>query len=211
MRPASLFFIHNPASGNPLHRELLRTIRASTSRFPWEITKAPGDAVRLARDAAVAGVETIVAVGGDGTVHEVVNGIMSVEPHARPMLGILPLGNGNDFAMAAGIPPNSNEALDIILRGKSETVDIGSVENERGVRVYWANSCGVGLNAKIAIRSRRFQSLKGEAKYIAAAIASIWRDHDPIEMDIAVDHHRFSSEPRCLRSAMARVKAVASS
>ncbi|HET6402698.1 MAG TPA: diacylglycerol kinase family protein [Candidatus Kapabacteria bacterium] len=189
----SPFFIYNPVSGDRSRAEQLRHIRESLgNRFPWMATALPGDITSLARKAAMEGAKTIVAVGGNGTVHDVVNGMMSVEAPLRPSLGILPIGTGNDFAQAARIPSDLEKALELVLNGKSHPVDLGSMENERGDKVYWANSCGIGLNGRAAIRAGRIQAFKGEMRYIAATLAEMMLFKAVKEADLTVDNHRLS-------------------
>ena len=190
---ASHFFVYNPTSGDRSRSEQIEYIRKSLgSRFPWKEMLPSEDAASLVRQAAKEGAQTIVAVGGDGTVHGVVNGIMSIEAPLRPSLGILPTGNGNDFAHAAHIPTDIKKALELVLNGKGHPSDIGSINNERGDNIYWANSCGIGLNGRVAIRARSFQAFKGKAKYIAATIAEILRQKTPKDADLTVDNRRLS-------------------
>jgi len=190
---ASPVFIYNPSSGDGSHAKQIEQIRKSLgNRFSWREIMTAGDVLSLSQQAVRDGAQKIVAVGGDGTVHDVVNGIMSIEPSARPALGILPCGTGNDFAQAAGIPIDLEKALELVLTGKAHPVDIGSIENELGNKTYWANSCGIGLNGRAAIRARRFQALKGEAKYIVATIAEVFRQKAAKEADLTVDNRRLS-------------------
>lgn len=191
----SLIFIHNPSSGSSKYAESIRAIRRSLGDgHSWIETSGPRDAVRLAREAAEGGAKTVVAVGGDGTVHEVVNGLMSVSQDERPALGILPVGTGNDFAFAVGPQKSLWDGVDRLLKGESRVVDIGSIEDERGRRWYWANSCGIGLNAKVTVRSLKYRSLKGNAKYVAASVVTLLRDPHAAEMEIALDDDRRISE-----------------
>ncbi len=188
--PESLFFIHNPRSRQGERAAEIGTIqRAAGPRHTWVETTAPGEAALLAREAALNGRQTIVAVGGDGTVHEVVCGIMTVPLESRPRLGVLPVGNGNDFAFAAGIPFDLSQALDCILRANTMSVDVGSIEDDRGMRTYWTNSTGIGFDAKVVKRSRSLRGgIKGKALYLVSALLTLLLDHEVMEGEIVLDH-----------------------
>ena len=189
----TLFFIYNPQSSRGEKvRDILDLKRALGGRYPWAETKAPLEAAQIAANVARDGVQTIVAVGGDGTVHEIVNGIMSLPKETRPKLGILPVGSGNDFALAAGIRNNLSQALDVVLRGDSMPADIGSLEDDRGQQIFWDNSVGIGFDAKVSIRSKRFQALHGLPLYLASALLTLLRDHELLEIDMTIDMRRFS-------------------
>ena len=85
-------------------------------------TSASGDAKRFAHEAAANGIRFVIACGGDGTVHEVVNGIATLPD---VILGILPCGRGNDFAAAIGVPLKPEAAIETLLSGTPIHVDLG--------------------------------------------------------------------------------------
>jgi diacylglycerol kinase (ATP) len=88
----------------------------------------PKDAARYAGEAAEQGVDTVVAVGGDGMLNLVVNGILRMTSDAPCAVGLIPFGTGNDFAGASGIPSdNFIEALDIVIRESPVPIDVGQV------------------------------------------------------------------------------------
>lgn len=88
-----------------------------------------GDAARLAWEAGWVGCEGVIAAGGDGTLHEVVAGLLAIEEADRPWLGVVPLGTGNDFATAAGIRPGDLEAaLEVALTGRFRSLDVLAAE-----------------------------------------------------------------------------------
>ena len=195
MQLTRLFFIHNPASADGRHAAAIERVRNSVARGSgWSATDRSGDAAHLARQAAMAGAEVVVAVGGDGTVHEVLNGLMSIAPHARPTLAVIPAGTGNDFAHANGILSEIEAAALRVVEGASSAIDIGTIEDDRARRVYWGNTAGVGMNATIAAKARTFQALKGNAKYVAATLSTILRDLQPFEAELTIDHHKFSEQ-----------------
>jgi diacylglycerol kinase (ATP) len=104
------------------------------------VTLEPGDGTALASDAAKAGADVVVAMGGDGTLNEVVNGL---DGYDTP-LGIIPLGTANDFAMQVGIPADVDHAMDVILRRKPVRMDTGSLNGRRFLNV---STGGMGAEA----------------------------------------------------------------
>src|SRR5258708_39451455 len=89
----------------------LRPIISEYGNADWSGTVYPTHAAELARQAGEQGYDMVIAMGGDGTVHEVVNGIMQLPEDKRPILGVVPVGSGNDFAHAIGVPLASHHAL----------------------------------------------------------------------------------------------------
>ena len=106
----------------------------------WSGTEYPGHAIELARQAGEQGVELVVALGGDGTVHEVVNGLMQVAPEKRPALGIIPLGSGNDFAHILQIPSDPAGIIDMEtfsqIREMDEVEDDDDESAEGGAHAF---------------------------------------------------------------------------
>ncbi|MGH8737208.1 MAG: diacylglycerol/lipid kinase family protein [Burkholderiales bacterium] len=133
--------VFNPAAGRGRARRLwpqiAQALRAAELGFDFVQTRAPLDAVRLAEGAA-GRYDAVIAAGGDGTVHEALNGLMRVPPGTRPALGVLPLGSGDDYAkmlppLSPGAPrPQWRAALGAIARGESRAHDVGLM---RGVHV----------------------------------------------------------------------------
>lgn len=132
--------------GKPNHhlKRVSKYLKENGLNFEVCITARQGEAVTLSQKAADNGVELIVSVGGDGTVNEIVNGIMKSKND--PALGIIPLGWANDFIKSTNIPSDIMEACKILVRGKIKKIDIGII-NEK---IYFANICGVGFDAEVA-------------------------------------------------------------
>jgi diacylglycerol kinase family enzyme len=106
--PRKVKLILNPMAdmGNAwtVANDLRPIVSEYEGQVDWSGTVYPTHATELARQAAQEGYDLVVALGGDGTAHEVVNGLMQVPPEQRPALGVVPTGSGNDFAHAIGIP-----------------------------------------------------------------------------------------------------------
>ena len=135
----------------------------------WQ-TQAPGEAMRFVDEARHAGVELLVAAGGDGTVHEVVNGMMRGD--RQMTLGVLPLGSGCDYAKTFDIPHDVPGAVERLLDSSPpRTVDVGEIRCRRGeadeVR-YFANIAEVGIGPEVVARASRMPRFLGPAMYFAA-------------------------------------------
>ena len=138
--------------------------------FHWRdvrylVSEAPGDGVGLVRDAVEQGAARILSLGGDGTVHEAANGILSATVERLPPLGVVPAGTGNDYAKllgTAGLPPR--EAVARIARGRVGYFDVGRAWDE-----YFLNAIGVGFDAEVARRVNGMKKLRGVFAYLLAA------------------------------------------
>ena len=92
-------------------------------------TEGEGDAIRFAEEACRDGVELLVVVGGDGTAHEVVNGLMAAEASARPRVALIPMGTGNDLARSLEIPKSVEEAAEVALNGRADPMDLIRIDH----------------------------------------------------------------------------------
>ncbi len=161
----------------------------------WVGTEYPGHAVQLARDAALAGYDPVVSVGGDGTVHEVVNGLMLVEAARRPRLGIIPLGSGNDFVSGAGLEARPLVALQrILVAAGDRRIDVGWIRDESGRTEYWDNTVGIGFDAAVNLQSRRITRIHGFLMYLLAVIKVIIQNYDAPRMEVELNGSSFTEE-----------------
>ena len=130
------------------------------------ISESRGHAIELARRAALSGWPCVVAAGGDGTVNEVINGLMQAAAEgAEAALGVMPIGSGNDFAGALGISTNMDAAAARLLAGQRRRVDIGCVNGR-----YFGNNVGIGFEARVNIEAHHITWLRGQLLYLAAAL-----------------------------------------
>ena len=134
------FIVHGGRAELPQVRHLVSWVRAKGHRVGVRVTWEKGDAAVLAAEAAARGVDTVVALGGDGTVNEVINGIAGL----NVAFGVIPLGTANDFARQVGIPLDADHAMDIILRRNPVRIDTGEVDGRRFLN---ASVGGVGAEA----------------------------------------------------------------
>lgn len=178
----------NADMGNAWKRAwALRPIVEERAHADWTGTVYPTHAVELARQAAEEGYDIVVAIGGDGTVHEVVNGLMQVPKEKRPRLGVVPMGSGNDFAFANGIPTDPEVALRELLRGVPRKIDIGSIEDDHGRLEHWDNSLSIGFGGAVTIYSHSLPVLRGFLMYLVAVIQTILLHYDILGMKISTD------------------------
>ncbi len=177
--------IVNPVAANgtmgkrwPGIRAFLREARAE---FTADLTKGEGHATELARQALADGYQTIVAVGGDGTVNEVVNGLIgeNEKPHTHSAvtLGIIPGGTGSDLVRTIGIPSEHEGACRRLLRGGTRLIDLGLIEytaQGRKRRRYFVNAAGLGLDGEIVERLKRSsKALGGTIPYLKSLILTL--------------------------------------
>jgi YegS/Rv2252/BmrU family lipid kinase len=172
----------------------LRTLVGESGESDWIETAYPTHAVEIARQAAEAGYTLVIAVGGDGTVHEVINGLMQVPPEFRPRLGIVPMGSGNDFAFSLGIPVDPTAALKQIFSGQPRRIDVGAFEIGGGKREYFNNTFGLGFDATVTIRTRRLTRLRGFMMYLVAVLQTILLNHDAPMMHVRTDLETWNDE-----------------
>ncbi len=153
----------------------------------WAGTVYPTHAGHLARQAAEQGFERVVAIGGDGTVHEVVNGLMQAPADQRPSLGVVPLGSGNDFAYGVGLPADPHAALRLALRGRPKAIDVFRVQDEHGRAEFVDNTLGIGFDAIVTIRAHQLPLLRGFPMYLTAVLQTITLDHHPPHFHLEID------------------------
>jgi lipid kinase YegS len=123
------------------------------------VTQEKGDARRFAAETDEA--DLLIAAGGDGTLNEVVHGLMDLSEAARPALGVVPLGTANDFATGCGIPRDPEEALALCLKGQALPIDVGKA-NEH----WFLNAASAGFGAEVtATTPPELKRLLGHAAY----------------------------------------------
>ncbi len=156
----------------PSIREAVQTVRNSGYTVEVRVTWEDGDAGRMAADALSENVDVIVAGGGDGTVNEVVNGIMNVTTSPQTAMGVVPLGSANDFATGCGISSdNLASALELTATGEPALIDVGRV-NER----YFLNAVIAGFGATVTFdTSERLKRTIGGAAYGLTGLVTAWK------------------------------------
>lgn len=161
--------------------ELEQRLRQSSIRFSTTSTRGPGDARRLAAAACRRGTPRLLVVGGDGTLHEVVNGFP--ERGEWPAVAILPVGTGNDFHRMLRAPAEVSGVLGLLATGYRRTLDLGQVR-WKGGEARFVNLLGVGVDVEVLRRRDRFARLPGLFQYGAALLsAAAGYEHLPLELE----------------------------
>ena len=169
--------ILNPAARNGragrLQSQLLEMCQRAGLDAVLRISPGASETIQMARDAAKEA-ELVVAVGGDGTIHQVANGLIQAGSEAS--LGIIPFGTGNDFVKMLDIPLHVESAIKILARGKRKAVDYGTVvyqtqSDER--QRFFVNTLGIGFDAEVGHRATSFKVLPGFLAYLAALLNTL--------------------------------------
>lgn len=150
--------------------ELERRIRAGRLDYRIEETRGPGDATRLAREALDAGDRFVVAVGGDGTINEVVNGMFDREgPIAEDaVLGVVAAGSGSDFVRTFGLPDRVTTGARHLLGEQTYPIDVARIAYRGGGEErsrYFVNAAQVGLGAQVVRRAARLPRSLGRGRF----------------------------------------------
>jgi diacylglycerol kinase (ATP) len=174
----SYLAIVNPAAGGGRSRKMLgpalERLRAGGVVVEIAETRGAGDATRIARDAYARGQRKYIAVGGDGTSYEVVNGLFpEANTGERPTLGFLPLGTGNSFLRDFS-DRGVEHAIESLISRRTQACDVLRLRHRAGV-IYYINLLSVGFPANVAtLRARRFSSW-GELGYIISIFLGLAR------------------------------------
>ncbi len=160
--------IVNPSAGRGRSRTAVQTVVEAFERrgatLDLELTTAPGQAAEIARR-ALAEFEAIVAVGGDGTVNDILPGMV----HTGRPLGIIPTGSGNDLIKSLGIPEDLVKAVETVLAGRTKVIDVGRINGR-----YFANGAGIGFDAAVNRESYRIdRSRRGLWLYVSALLRTL--------------------------------------
>jgi diacylglycerol kinase (ATP) len=178
----SLFIVNPVAAGGKTGKvwpDVEKELRSLGLAFDHRFTEEPNHATALAREGVDQGYETVVAVGGDGTINEVVNGLMPPGgDKAGGMLGIVITGRGSDLARTIGIPSDYREACARLGGDRTMTVDLGLVtfhqEGEERQR-YFVNVGGGGFDGEVAHRANRAPNfMGGTIPYLTSLVSTLF-------------------------------------
>ncbi len=181
--------IVNPTAGNSLcgrvWRDIYEYLESFESQLRVFLTEYPEHATELVCQAVQSGCRKIVVIGGDGTIFEVVNGLISSDALLEVVLGIVPIGTGVDLRRTLGFSRDWKEACDRILKGQTKTLDLGKILCRREGRTLsycFTNAAGIGFNVTVAwIANKYFKRfahrlgpLKGTLPYIMGLLFTLF-------------------------------------
>lgn len=180
---AKTLVILNPISGHGngerLGPQIQAALREGGLEFDWVQTEAPRHAIAIAEQAKRGGYETLVAIGGDGVVHEVVNGMMrAAGGNPSGTLGVIPVGSGNDFSKMIPLQPDWQEAIRRILAGRTRWFDVGKITADKSAvggdsgQRYFANTFDTGFGAYVSMHAH-IPYLTGTAMYLVAIFRTL--------------------------------------
>ena len=184
--------IINPNAAKGRGRKKAHEIKDTFRQFGRQCTVAytngPGHAEILTKKGIQYEYRVIIAAGGDGTVNEVLNGIMTSPDPKSVTMGIIPIGRGNDFAWFAGIPTDIRKAIELIISRRSSLVDIGVCKGQ-GHRdgMYFFNGAGFGFEPAVNFRAMGYRHLNGMPSYIAAFIYILFHFPKPRHVRLTID------------------------
>ena len=173
--------IANPAAGGGSGRRAIPDIEHlfKDNLLDYELvrTERKGHAIKLAKEAVLAGFDVVVAAGGDGTVNEVINGILQADEDGswKTALGVLCIGRGNDFAHGVNIPYDLENAFGVLKEDKRRSIDIGRVVGGMFPEGrYFGNCVGVGFDAITTIEVSKLPRLGGFFSFLIAVLKTIF-------------------------------------
>jgi diacylglycerol kinase (ATP) len=193
----TVFAIINPATGQQSRRWLLRQFRHTALDldidFDFALTECAGHATELARECSEREVDIVVAVGGDGTVSEVVTGVIGTET----LVGIIPAGSTNVIAKDLGIPRRLGPAIKVAMgEGKPSAFDVGKIDDQ-----IFLHMAGAGYDAHIMHEANtRLKRMVGWPAYLPPAIKHL--RSKPFEVEIDIDGTQFTSNARMVLLAI---------
>lgn len=174
--PKKISVILNPqASGGGGARvlpKLEEALKRRTLSYSLFRTENPGHATALARDVVDGDSDLVLVVGGDGTIHEVANGLLTREGD-RPPIGVIPVGTGNDFFRMVGGSKDPETALDALLSGTARDFEVGEVRYD-GKSSFFVNLLGLGVDVEVLRKRENYPRLKGLPQYLAALVSALW-------------------------------------
>ena len=178
----------NPAAGRGAARRarprVERALAARGVAFAVHETAGPGHAAELAAGLAAAGARIVAAVGGDGTIHEVANGLLRAAAHDAA-LGIVPVGTGNDFVKVVSGIRSLEDACDALARGTPRPLDAGLATWDGGEE-WFVNAMGTGIDVEVVRQIRGIRNLPVAAVYITGLVKALVRFR-PIPLHVRID------------------------
>jgi YegS/Rv2252/BmrU family lipid kinase len=187
----STLLLVNPAAGGGRAARLANEVAAAAREAWGEVvvseTQAPGHGTEQVRDAVRQGAKRVLVLGGDGTLHEAANGVLSSAVPELPPIGVIPGGTGNDYAKIAGtVGLSAVAAVDRLARGRIRYLDVGIAWGE-----YFLNAIGIGFDAEVARYMNANKHAGGIAGYLQAVV-SVLGNYRPFRAEVQADGNSFT-------------------
>jgi YegS/Rv2252/BmrU family lipid kinase len=178
--------------------KIVSILNHSGLQYTIHVSEYAGHSFGLAKDLVQNGATHFIVAGGDGTLNEIVNGIFSGKNSQSEeiVIGMLPVGTGNDWIRTFGIPDHYQQAMDIILKGKTVVQDVGLVEyteDGKNINRYFVNIAGFGFDAMVATQANKLKNngLSGLRVYIQSFLWS-YLNHNADQTIVVIDEERLS-------------------
>ena len=198
---SGILIILNPIAGKGKAGERVPEIRRLMAEaglgFELALTERVGHATELAAAACERGFGVVVAAGGDGTVNEVVNGLMAAKAAGKacPVLAAFSVGRGNDFAYGADLPGTLEECVTVLARGEKRAMDVGIVRGgDYPDGKYFANGVGVGFDTIVGLEAAKMKRVHGFMAYVLGALKTFALFPDAPLVRLAWDGQRLEQE-----------------
>lgn len=163
-------------NGEKMYPVIEQRLQAAGLDFEMRRTERVGHASQMAAEAQAGGWEVVVAVGGDGTANEVIDGLLRARRDGQdgPAMGLIPVGRGNDFSFGVGIPHDLEAACQILATGQRRWIDVGYViGGDYPQGRFFGNGVGIGFDAVVGFEALKLKRLSGFPSYIVAALKTI--------------------------------------
>lgn len=205
---AELIINQTAGGGKPerLLPEIFKKLDEINLQYHSSWTTSSGGATVLAQQAVDSGKDLIISVGGDGTINEIINGILPAQK--QPALGIMPAGWANDFIKSTSIPKNIDQACHIIKEGKIKKIDVGFINKQ----IYFVNVCGIGFDAEIAALANQMKTEHPHWKtlsayvYVFATIKKLLSPLPSFKAKVTIDSQVIEGEMLFLAIANGRIE-----
>ena len=180
--------ILNPYAGRwtglQRRKEVEEALQQAGVQYEIELTDAPRQGIEMAKQAVLEGFSPIIACGGDGSISEVMNGMLqavsSDQISSLPPFGIIPLGSANDLVANLGMSTNLQKAAESIASGVSAPIDLGKItfsdpsKNSEGpITWYFDNNSAIGLEPTVTLVQQKISWLRGTVRYLLAAVLAV--------------------------------------
>jgi len=200
--------IANPIAGKGAGEELIPQVERLLTELGLDFdlvrTERVWHAAELAQEAAAAGYDVVVAMGGDGTSNEVLNGLMQAKKRVAklPAMGVICIGTGNDFAYGMGIPTEMEAGCRTLAQDQRRTIDVGRVVGGRYLEGrYFGNGIGIGFDTVVGFEAAKMTHLHGFLCYVVAVLKTVFLYFRAPLVTIEYDGHALK-QPALMVSVM---------